>query len=190
MGPVMSMVTCSVTSVTTTASSVFLPLHFSFLCTVQLWNYVQYFWWFTAIALFIRYLLPPPTSLGPSLPKLTVNQILRSASTQKGTSWPDVVYFLEQLFQDFELVDGADLDLESPWYFWPSILLRFPRPFLFMWCDSLVKIPSSNSNLFKLNCFVGPSNYLVNYFEIGVPLFLFTFCFVRFFCPSLSLPTL
>ena len=74
--------------------------------------------------------------------------------------------------------------------FWPSILLRFPRPFLFMWCDSLVKIPSSNSNLFKLNCFVGPSNYLVNYFEIGVPLFLFTFCFVRFFCPSLSLPTL
>lgn len=77
MGPLMSMVTCSVTSVTTTASSVVMPwvfyvsINVGTICSI-------YIRWNTTLAQFVRYLLPPPTSLGLSLPRLTVNQILRS----------------------------------------------------------------------------------------------------------------
>ena len=77
MGPLMSMVTCSVTSVTTTASSVVMPwvfyvsINVGTICSI-------YTRWNTTLAQFVRYLLPPPTSLGLSLPRLTVNQILRS----------------------------------------------------------------------------------------------------------------
>ena len=140
MGPLMSMVTCSVTSVTTTASSVVMPwvfyvsINVGTICSI-------YIRWNTTLAQFVRYLLPPPTSLGLSLPRLTVNQILRS---ELGGFVIIQLLFVTNFRTTFLGLwvggwsrSGSGVSMN----FWPPTLLRFPSPFLFMWCDRLVKIP-------------------------------------------------
>ena len=121
--------------------------------------------WFTTLAQFTRYLLPPQTSLGPSLPRLTVNQILRFELITYPLS-PSIVehimsvfgIFSRTTFPGFWVGGWSRSGLGVSLNFWPPILLRFPRPFLFMWCDRLVKIPWSNSKTDVIGLFCWSNN--------------------------------
>ena len=105
MGPVMSMVTCSVTSVTTTVSSVFFAhvlvsyiVHtdhgfFSGICCnlKSFWIIPCQSWQWTRSGGIVKTV------------DFRIQQILKS-------TFVNILHL-----KDFELVDGADLDLETPW---------------------------------------------------------------------------
>ena len=124
MGPLMSMVTCSVTSVTTTVSSVFFaPVLVSYIvhtdhgffsgicCNLKsFWIIPCQSWQWTRSGGIVKTV------------DFRIQQILKS-------TFVNILHL-----KDFELVDGADLDLETPWTRSAS-RRRFSSPFSS--CDAI-----------------------------------------------------